>query len=164
MPEEKLKDETLDLKLDLDLEKPQEVEEIERKDGFYAKVNLPGTTAQTNSNYGIFFIVRYACEVMWVSAIWSSAATAAGAVDLNIQRLTGTQGIDGGSRILKTHISLKGTANTVNQRQKFDLQNTVLKENDRLQIEGVSSPTLTSLDDLCVTVYLKRIGKGHYDA
>lgn len=131
---------------------------INNKDGFYITHSLVGAEPAMAANYGVFFIVDYACEVSSVSAIWTTASTSG---TLNIERLSGTESLDGGDNILVANIDMSGTADTVNRKSGRDLQNTVLKIGDRLAL--VDGGTLTNQVDLCVTIYLRRIGKGHYN-
>lgn len=132
-------------------------DEIDDKDGFYISKSLEGSSAATAGNYGVVFIASRPCEVSFVSAIWTTASTSG---TLNIERLSGTESLGSGDEIFKTTIDMSGTADTVNEKKKFDLQNTRLKQGDRLALKDAG--TLTNQNDLCVTIYLKPLGKGHY--
>jgi hypothetical protein len=122
------------------------------------------TQPQTAANYGIFFIARHPCEVLFISEVHGTAGTDAGAVTLQVEKLTGTTAKGAGTNILATTINLKGTSNTVQTREITGLVRTggvvSLRKGDRLALK--SSGTLTDLKDVQVTVYLKPSGKGDY--
>lgn len=134
--------------------------EVYNKDGFYAKADLFDTQPQTAANYGIFFQVIRPCEFMEVREIHGTAGTDAGAVTLQVEKLTGTTAKGSGLNILVTAYDLKGTINTSSSKTGVALQNRQLAAGDRLAIK--SSGTLTALKDLQVTIYLKPLGKGDY--
>lgn len=74
---------------------------------------LPGVTAALPANYGTFLIVPVACLVTRIQEVHETAGNDAGAVTINVEKLTGTQAPGAGSGILSSTINLKGTANTV---------------------------------------------------
>lgn len=143
-------------------------ETLERKDGFYLNVFLPGVQAQTAGNYGVFFIVRYACEVVRISEVHAVAGSDAGAVTLDIEKLTGTQALGGGVSLLAATFNLKSTANTVVVKEGVASKtgstplsdNRRLSENNRLALKV--SGVLTALQGLQVTLYCKPLGRGNY--
>lgn len=74
---------------------------------------VPGTSAATASNYGVFFIAPLKAVITAISEVHQTAGTDAGAVTLQIERLTGTQASGAGTSLLNTGFNLKGTINTV---------------------------------------------------
>lgn len=142
---------------DFYIKKPERAENILSKDGEYITKSLSGSAAATAGNYGVIFIANTPLQVSYVSAIWSTASTSG---TLNLERLSGTESLGGGDSIFSSTIDLSGTADTVNTRSGKELQNTTLKPGERLAL--VDGGTLTNLNDLCVTVYLKAVGKGEY--
>jgi len=142
-------------------------DEIERKDGFYITTSLFDTQPQTAANYGIFFIARHPCEILFISEVHGTAGTDAMAVTLQLEKLTGTTAKGSGTDLLVTAFNLKNTANTVQTREKDQLVGITsgsrvvqLIQGDRLAIK--SSGTLTSLKDLQLTLYCKFLGRGDY--
>lgn len=142
-------------------------DEIERKDGFYITTSLFDTQPQTAANYGIFFIARHPCEVLFISEVHGTAGTDAMPVTLQIEKLTGTTAKGSGVDLLITPFSLKITANTVQTREKEQLTGATggiralqLNQGDRLAIK--SSGTLTAIKDLQITIYCKFLGRGDY--
>ncbi len=139
-------------------------EDIQNKDGFYITVNLPTTQPQTAANYGVFFTAYRACEVMQVSEVHTVAGNDAGAVTLDIEKLTGTTALDSGVSVLTSTFSLKSTANTVVRKTGLELSITgsqrQLKPGDRLALKDAG--TLTTLQGVQVTLYLKFLGRGSY--
>lgn len=118
---------------------------------------LAGALPATAANYGVFFVAPFACEVVSVRESHETAGTDAGAVTLDIEKLTGTQAPDAGVAVLgATKINLKGTANTV---QAPALTGTTadkqLAAGDRLCLKDAG--TLTAVAGVAVTVELKRI-------
>jgi hypothetical protein len=81
------------------------------------------------------------------------AGTNAGAVTLDIEKLTGTQALDAGVSILSATFDLKGTANTVVQKEGYSLS-----VNRQLKDAG----TLTDVTGVQVTLYLKFLSRGNY--
>jgi len=135
--------------------------DVNRKDGFYETIVLPGATAQTTGNFGPFFIARHPVEVLRVSEVHGTAGSDAGAVTLDIEKLTGTTASGSGTSILSSTFDLKSTANTVVKKQGAGLSSArQLKEGERLGL--VDTGALTALDHVVVTVYLKNLGRGDY--
>ena len=148
---------------------------LDAKDGFYVtykyqaqlissiviNFNTKSTTTTYADNNQPFFIARHPCEVMWVAESHTVKGTDAGAVTLNIEKLTGTQAPGAGAEILVTAFDMKGNINTVVQKQGLDLTaNRQLKNGERLCVKFTG--TKTSLAGVCVTVYLKFLTRGHY--
>jgi len=139
------------------------IEQIDGKDGFYITENLVSTIPATAANYGIIFIATHPCTVMMVAESHTVAGSDAGAVTLNIEKLTTGQALDAGAEIITTSFNLKSTANTPVIKQGYNEltnANRSLKQGDRLALKDAG--TLTAVAGLQVTIYLKRDGKGDY--
>lgn len=136
-------------------------QDIENKDGNEITVSLPGTLSATATNYGVFFIANRPIEITKIKEVHSTAGSDAGAVTLQIEKLTGTTALDSGSTLLATAFNLKGTANTVVSYEGTRLTSSrQLVEGDRLALKDAG--TLTDLAGVCVTIYYKYLGQGHY--
>lgn len=145
---------------DININKNLRFEQIDNKDGFYITFSLPGSDSATAAKYGVIWSVRNPCEILWVAESHAVAGSDGGSVGLNIERLSGTEALDGGDEMLVADIDLKGTANTVVQRQGVDLQNRKLIRGDRIAVKD--SGTLTSLEGVQLTLYFRPFGKGDY--
>lgn len=147
---------------------------LDAKDGFYLVYNYPGQIVSdyvddgqgsiTKTILGVnypFFTARHPMEVMWVAESHVTAGTDAGAVTLDIEKLTGTQAPAAGVSILTTTFNMKGTINTVVQKEGKDLSaNRQLKNGERLCIKFAG--TKTALAGVQVTLYCKFLTRGHY--
>lgn len=144
------------------LQPPILFENIENKHAEYITVNLFNTQPATAANYGIFFTAKQGCEVLYVSEVHGTAGTDAGAVTLQVEKLTGTQAKGSGTVMLNTGFNLKSTINTVQIRETTDFvkNTTTLNISDRLALKLTGTPTAVA--DLQVTIYLKPLGRGHY--
>lgn len=143
-------------------------EDIENKHAEYITVNLFGVTAAVTTNYGIFFIARYACEVLFVSAVYGTQSAAA--CTITVEKLTGVQAKNTGTVLLNTpfDISVAGSINTVLTRDAttnldFVRTNspTILNVGERLALR-IAAGAVAGAADLQVTIYLKPLGRGHY--
>ena len=146
---------------------------LDAKDGFFITASYPG---QIVSDYVVeggvttktllasdlpFFIARHPCEVLWVAESHIVAGTNAGAVTMDIVKLTNGQAVASGISILATTFNMKSTANTVVAKEGKDLSpNRQLKPNDRLALKFTG--VLTNLTGVQVTLYLKNLARGHY--
>lgn len=117
-------------------------------------VVIQDTDAATAANYGAFFIAPYSCEVVEAWESHKTAGTDAGAVTLDIEKLTSGQALDAGVSTLGSTFNLKGTVNTP-QRQKATASGVqrFLKPGDRLALKD--SGTLTAVAHVAVTVLLR---------
>lgn len=140
---------------------PVSLRDVTEKDGFYIYTNIMGTHAATALNYGLFFTARNPFQIVWIAEVHQNAATHADPVTLNIERLSGTEGVDSGDDICVTGFNLKGTADTVVQKEGTDLQNTIIKRGERLALKDAG--TLGDLVGVQITIYCKPLGKGHYE-
>lgn len=117
---------------------------------------LQGATAATAANYGVIFIAPFACEVVSVREAHTTAGSDAGAVTIDIEKLTGTQAPDAGVSVLGATINLKGTANTLQTPALTGTAaNKQLAAGDRLCLKDAG--VLTAVAGVTVTVELKRI-------
>lgn len=124
---------------------------------FFAAKSLNDTAAATAANYGVFFIAPFACTVVSVREAHTAAGTDAGAVTLDIEKLTGTQALDAGVAVLgATKINLKGAANTVQAPAlTATAADKTLAAGDRLALKDTG--TLTAVAGVTVTVELKAV-------
>ena len=120
---------------------------------------LPGTAPATAGNYGTFFTAQQPCVVVGFTEVHEVAGSDAGAVTLQLEKLTGTTAPNSGTNLLQTALSLKATANTVQtgaivKSSVPTLQNNTayLKIGDRLALKD--SGTLTAVAGLNVVVKL----------
>lgn len=141
--------------------KPTDLSDIVNKDGFYITISLPGTLSATTTNYGVFYIAHSAFQIVWIAESHTTAGTDGSAVELNIEHLTGTEALDAGDEVLITDFNLKGTANTVQEKVGYELQNGKIAKGHRLALKDIG--TLTNVAGVCVTLYCKPLNKGHYD-
>ena len=114
-------------------------------------VSLVDTTAQTVANYSTFFVADRAISIISVQEIHGTAGNDAGAVTLQVEKLTGTTAKGSGTNLLLTAFNLKGTANMVQYGSLVITAAINLDKGDRLAVK--SSGTLTTLKDVTVTVF-----------
>lgn len=123
---------------------------------FSVTETLQGAAAATAANYGVFFIVPFACEIVSAREAHTAAGTDAAAVTLDIEKLTGTQAPDAGVSVLGATIDLKGAANTVQAPAlTATTANKQLAAGDRLCLKDAG--VLTAVAGVAVTVELKAI-------
>ena len=115
-----------------------------------------GTAAATLTNYGVFYIVPFACVLTKFQEVHQIAGVDAGAVTLMLEKLTGTTAPDSGVDMLSSTLSLKATANTVQTGTiTTTLANRTLAAGDRLCMEDAG--TLTAVTNVTVSVELQLI-------
>ena len=117
--------------------------------------SLPGTSAATAANYGVFFIAPYKCKVLRIQERHRTLGTDGGAVTLNVEKVpSGTA--EGGGTAIATAVSLKATVDT---NQTYTLStteaSTELAAGDALALTDAG--TLTAVADVTVTVELAPI-------
>lgn len=123
----------------------------------YESHTIIGASAATTGNYGVFYInERRKC---YVSGFWEShqvAGSDAGAVTLDLEKLTSGQAPNSGVSVLASTLSLKATAN-VPQEATLTATNTNrnLAIGDRLCLKD--SGVLTSVSNVTVIVELTLI-------
>lgn len=139
---------------DIDSPRIKERDLLMRTERVY--LTVPGAQAATATNYGVVFLSTFPAVITKIWKICQAAGTDAGAVGLNIEKLTGTQALDAGSTILTTNFNLKGTANTL---EKGDLtavrKNRTLAVGDRLALKD--SGTLTAVAGVLIIIELQRL-------
>lgn len=112
-----------------------------------------GTQAATAGNYGVFCIVPVACVLTGFQEVHRTAGSDAGTVTVTLEKLTGTTAPDSGSVMLAAVLSLKATANTVQEGTlSMTLTNRTLAAGDRLCLKDAG--TLTAVADVAVKVEL----------
>lgn len=121
------------------------------KKKLYIHHTIYGTDAATAGNYGVFWIVPFECTITEIREVHQTAGTDAGAVSLQIEKLTGTQALDAGVACLSTAFNLKGTINTVNTGTLTATPADVrLSRGDRLAMDD--SGTLTAVANVTVVI------------
>ncbi len=134
---------------------------LSNKDGFYFTFRLGGALAQTAANYGYVFTARHPVEILRISEIHETAGTDAGAVTMDVLKVTSGVAIGSGTTILVAAFNLKSTAATLVFKQGVNFtSNRRLKENESLAFK--TSGTLTDLAGVCVTIYFQNYGRGSY--
>lgn len=109
-----------------------------------------GADAATAANYAVFFIAPFACVLNEFRVVFQTAGTDAGAVTLDLEKLTGTQALDAGVSMLASTINLKGAINTVNTATITTTgANRSIARGDRIALDD--SGTLTSCANVSVT-------------
>ena len=121
------------------------------KKKLYIHHTIYGADAATAGNYGMFWIVPFDCTITEIREVHQTAGSDAGAVSLQIEKLTGTQALDAGVACLSTAFSLKATANAV---QSGSLTTTLadlrLSRGDRLAMDDAG--TLTAVANVTVVI------------
>lgn len=131
----------------------------------YIHWTLPGITAATNTNYGVFWTAPFSCAVVAMTEVHQTAGTNGGAVTLQLEKLTRGQALDGGVVLLTTALSLKTTADTpqsgaltmVSTENPPDsttgIRYTTLLAGDRLALKDTG--TLTSVAGVTVMITIQ---------
>lgn len=115
--------------------------------------NLKNTDPATAANYGQFYIADKAFSIVSVVEVHGTLGTDAGAVTLNLEKLTGTTAAGSGTTVLSTALSLKTTINTVQYGALKSTQGVVvLNRGDRLAAKLTGTPTAVA--NLVMVVYL----------
>ncbi|MEK9207437.1 MAG: hypothetical protein AAB922_03080 [Patescibacteria group bacterium] len=119
---------------------------------FTVSVSLLGVTAATASNYSVFFTAHRPCELIRIVESHQAPGTGAGAVTLDIFKLTGTQDPDtGGVSMLASTFNLKSTANTIVEGTLTTTRrDRILAKNNRITLKD--SGTLSSVGGLNVVL------------
>lgn len=121
----------------------------------YVHWTLPGSSAATAGNYGVFWVAPVACTVIGFAEVHEVAGSAGGTVSLQLERLQGTEAPGAGDNLLLSALNLKATANTVQygsitQARSGGIGLANLAAGDRLCLKD--SGTLTSLSNVTVLV------------
>ena len=124
-----------------------------------AKIVLPGATAAVAANFNHFYLAQQPIIVIDIRVIWSNAG-GSGAT-LQVERLQGTEALDGGDLLLSATIDLTSTANTVVEGTLTNtISNRILERGDRLALKDAN--TLTAIANVTVYVTYKPTSSGHY--
>ena len=108
----------------------------------------------TAGNYDHFELMHFPCEVIQAYEVHRVLGTDAGAVTLDIEKLTSGQALDAGVSVLSGTFNLKSTVNTpVRVKATATDVNRVLNPGDRLALKDAG--TLTAVAGVLVTVLLK---------
>ena len=112
---------------------------------------LPGTTAQTAANYGIFFQADRPFGVL--SAVQVHATAAGAAATLQLEKLSGTTAPGSGTALLTSTFNLNATANTPQYGSiSASAGVNALNQGDRLAVKLSGTPTASA--NVVVTVFL----------
>lgn len=115
---------------------------------------IVGTAAATATNYGVFLIVPIACLVTKIQEVHQTLGTDAGAVSLNIEKLTSGVALDSGSAELSTAFDLKASVNVVRTGTLTTTASVrTLARGDRLAMKDAG--TLTAVANVTVSVELQ---------
>ena len=118
----------------------------------YLPITIPGLQAATATNYGVIFIAPFPCSLLSVYESHQTLGTDAGAVTLNLEKLTGNQALDAGSLMI-SNIDLKGAINAlVTGTLVVDQSILNLKTGDRIALKD--SGTLTSVAGVSLIITL----------
>lgn len=133
------------------------IDQTKKLDNLYViRFTVPGLLAATATNYSVIDNIPFPIEIIAIYESHTTAGSDAGAVSLNIEKLTGTQALDAGTVLLSTAFNLKGTANTVNTgaltSTRPDLK---LLQGHRLALKD--SGTLTDVAGVCITIYALKL-------
>ena len=124
---------------------------------YQISICLPDTVAGADASYDAFFIVDNPIEIVSIEECHRTAGTDAGAVTLDIRKLSSGNARDGGVSVLSSVFNLKSTAKVpVRVLRTATAANALLSRGDRLAIYPTG--TLTSVNHLVVTVYYQPVG------
>jgi hypothetical protein len=130
--------------------------ELEFKPTFQIVKSLDGASAATAANYGVIWNVDKPCVLVEIRYSHQTAGSDAGAVTLDVEKLTGTQALDAGVAMGSATHNLKSTANTVVViTQSTTSPNYILSPGDRVALKDAG--TLTAVAGVCVTLVLKQL-------
>jgi len=133
-------------------------QDILNKDLIPVTVNIvDGATA---ANYDVFFTAYRPYTIAAIVETHRVLGTDAGAVTLNVEKLTSGQALDAGTAICVTAFNLKSTINTPVTKDGVAFSDVLIAPGDRLALKD--SGTLTAVAGVSVTIYLKPFNKGHY--
>lgn len=120
----------------------------------YIHWTVPGTSAATSTNYGVFWIAPAPCTVIGFKEVHQTASTSG---TLQLEKLTGTTASGAGTALLTATVSLSSTANTIQTANLLQTRTTGtgvvnLATGDRLSLlvagtltNGVNVTTLTTI-------------------
>lgn len=157
----------MDLNLTPQINQSPSYFDLIQKFGYYVEAHLKGTEPQTAGNYGVIHVPRYGAEVLYVSVVWATAST--DACTLQLEQLTGTTAPGSGNNIFVSGFNATQAANTIYTKSFTELDRTKNGSNFYPQIKQgmrlgwkIGSGSTAQLKDLHMTVYLKPLGRGHF--
>lgn len=114
-----------------------------------------GSSAATNSNYGVFFTAPFTCMFTDATEVHSVKGTDGSAVTLQIEKLTGIQATGAGINLLGIPFDLKGIINTaqISILAVLSQKTFTLNKGDRLGLSLTGTPT--SLSQVVLTIQLE---------
>lgn len=134
-------------------------EDISNKIGVVITRDYPSTDAQTATNFGYIFTTPFPCEVLSVIEKHDIAGTVSPVLDV-LKVPNGTT-LGSGISILATTFDLTSTADTAVMKQGLTLNtNRSLSPLDSIALKMTG--TLTTLEGVVVTLYLKPLGRGEF--
>ncbi len=126
-------------------------------DVFIAEIKhiINDTDAATAAKYGQFWIAPFPCNIVEVKEVHSTAGTDAGAVTLDVEKLTGTTAEGAGVSVLSSTFNLKGAANTTvtktpSSTATSNILHRYLATGERLAL--LTSGVLTALNNVVVII------------
>ena len=131
-------------------------DQLDRKVGFYVTHFVPGTLAETASNYTAFFVPEYPLQIIAVRLRYTNPGSGGSGAALQLTRTRPGSTVN----ILASAFDLTQTANTTYTKRGRSLQNTTVLPDDFLAISG--SGTLTNVQNISLTIYCKPKGRGDY--
>lgn len=116
---------------------------------------LPGIMPATAGYYSVFLIVPMACLIIGFKEVHSTAGSDAGAVTLDLEKLTGTTAAGSGVSALASTLSLKATANTVQTATLTGTAtNRTLAAGHRMALKLTGTPTAVANVSTLLTLQL----------
>lgn len=120
---------------------------------FYIAHTVIDSMAATAANYGVFFIAPVGCTVTDFREVHKTAGSDGGAVTVQLEKLASAIPPDSGNLVLNAALSLKATANVVQQATlTTTLAYRSLIKNDRLCLKDAG--VLTAVANVTVIVEL----------
>lgn len=108
----------------------------------YIPFTIPGTSPATAANYSTFYISNFVATITSFKEVHAVIGSDAGAVTLQLEKLTSTTAPGSGTSLLTSALSLKATANTVQTGSlTTTLANINLAVGDRLALKLAGTPT-----------------------
>jgi hypothetical protein len=125
---------------------------------FAVSVRVPDTDAANSAKYGTFFIAPFPCVLVRAYERHGTAGTDAGAVTLDVEKLTNGTAKGSGVSMLASTFNLKSTANTYVLKDPSTgvtsgTLNRALSLGQAVALK--TSGTLTAVNDVIVTLVFK---------
>jgi hypothetical protein len=116
---------------------------------------VASTAAATADNYGIIYTAPYPVRVIGLTERHETAGSDGGAVTLQLEKVPSGTAKGSGTNLLATALSLKATANTVQNGSLVSSSAVDLAAGDSIALK--TSGTLTAVDGVAVTVRMQRL-------